>query len=301
MRPKRDSSYGCIKALLLLGRVSNLPTVWSNCLAAWLLAGGALVESADQQRFTWLIAGATLLFLAGMFLNDAFDVQFDREHRPERPIPSGAITAKTVWVLGIGQLLLGLGCLVWMNTLAALCVLGLAASILLYDWLHKRTDWSPMLMGLCRLFLYLLAAATTTEPLGLTVVLCAFALWAYIVGLSNIARREATGGRVNSWPCWLLGLPLALAFALPYWDGGADVSWRGVLVAAALYALWTVRSLLFTFKSMMPQYGRTVSGLLAGIVLFDFLLTANQNMQMGVVFFGLFGLALLFQRYIPAT
>ena len=301
MRPKRDSSYGCIKALLLLGRVSNLPTVWSNCLAAWLLAGGALVESADQQRFTWLIAGATLLFLAGMFLNDAFDVQFDREHRPERPIPSGAITAKTVWVLGIGQLLLGLGCLVWMNTLATLCALGLAASILLYDWLHKRTAWSPMLMGLCRLFLYLLAAATTTEPLGLSVVLCAFALWAYIVGLSNIARREATGGRVNSWPCWLLGLPLALAFALPYWDGEADISWRGVLVAAALYALWTVRSLLFTFKSMTPQYGRTVSGLLAGIVLFDFLLTANQNMQMGVVFFGLFGLALLFQRYIPAT
>ena len=301
MRPKRDSSYGCIKALLLLGRVSNLPTVWSNCLAAWLLAGGALVESADQQRFAWLIAGATLLFLAGMFLNDAFDVQFDREHRPERPIPSGAITAKTVWVLGIGQLLLGLGCLVWVNTLATLCALGLAASILLYDWLHKRTVWSPMLMGLCRLFLYLLAAASTTEPIGLTVVLCAFALWAYIVGLSNIARREATGGRVNSWPCWLLGLPLALAFALPYWDGGADVSWRGVLVAAALYTLWTVRSLLFTFKSMMPQHGRTVSGLLAGIVLFDFLLAANQNMQMGVVFFGLFGLALLFQRYIPAT
>jgi len=301
MHPKRDSSYGCIKALLLLGRVSNLPTVWSNCLAAWLLAGGALVESADQQRFAWLIAGAMLLFLAGMFLNDAFDVQFDREHRPERPIPSGAITAKTVWVLGIGQLLLGLGCLVWVNTLATLCALGLAASILLYDWLHKRTVWSPMLMGLCRLFLYLLAATTTTEPLGHTVVLCAFALSAYIVGLSNIARREATGGRVNSWPCWLLGLPLALTFALPYWDGDSDVSWRGVVVAAALYALWTVRSLLFTFKSMMPQHGRTVSGLLAGIVLFDFLLAANQNMQMGVVFFGLFGLALLFQRYIPAT
>ena len=301
MRPKRDSSYGCVKALLLLGRVSNLPTVWSNCLAAWLLAGAALVESADVQGFAWLIAGATLLFLAGMFLNDAFDVQFDREHRPERPIPSGAISGKAVWVLGIGQLLLGLGCLVWVNTLATLCALGLAGSILVYDWLHKRTTWSPLLMGLCRLFLYLLAGATATGSFGLTVVLSAVALWAYIFGLSNIARHEATGGRVNSWPCWLLGLPLALAFALPYYHGDADVVWRGVMVAAGLYALWTVRSLLFTFKSMMPQHGRTVSGLLAGIVLFDFLLVANQGMQMGIVFFGLFGLALLFQRYIPAT
>jgi 4-hydroxybenzoate polyprenyltransferase len=301
MRSKRDSYYGSVKALLLLGRVSNLPTVWSNCLGAWLLAGGALLESADVQRFAWLIAGSTLLFLAGMFLNDAFDVQFDREHRPERPIPSGDITAKAVWALGIVQLLLGLGCLVYVNTLATLCALGLAGSILVYDWLHKRTAWSPLIMGLCRLLLYLLAGATATGSLGLTVVLSALALWSYIVGLSNIARRESTGGRLNSWPCWLLSLPLALVLALPYYQEGADLLSSGVVIAGGLYALWTVRSLLFTFKSMIPQHGRTVSGLLAGIVLFDFLLAANQNMEMGIVFFGLFGLALLFQRYIPAT
>ena len=301
MRSKRDSYYGSVKALLLLGRVSNLPTVWSNCLGAWLLAGGALLESADVERFAWLIAGSTLLFLAGMFLNDAFDVQFDREHRPERPIPSGDITAKAVWALGIVQLLLGLGCLVYVNTLATLCALGLAGSILVYDWLHKRTAWSPLIMGLCRLLLYLLAGATATGSLGLTVVLSALALWSYIVGLSNIARRESTGGRLNSWPCWLLSLPLALVLALPYYQEGTDVLSSGVVIAGGLYALWTVRSLLFTFKSMIPQHGRTVSGLLAGIVLFDFLLAANQNMEMGIVFFGLFGLALLFQRYIPAT
>ena len=301
MRSKRDSYYGSVKALLLLGRVSNLPTVWSNCLGAWLLAGGALLESADVERFAWLIAGSTLLFLAGMFLNDAFDVQFDREHRPERPIPSGDITAKAVWALGIVQLLLGLGCLVYVNTLATLCALGLAGSILVYDWLHKRTAWSPLIMGLCRLLLYLLAGATATGSLGLTVVLSALALWSYIVGLSNIARRESTGGRLNSWPCWLLSLPLALVLALPYYQEGADLLSSGVVIAGGLYALWTVRSLLFTFKSMIPQHGRTVSGLLAGIVLFDFLLAANQNMEMGIVFFGLFGLALLFQRYIPAT
>jgi hypothetical protein len=156
-------------------------------------------------------------------------------------------------------------------------------------------------MGLCRLFLYLVAGATATGSLAAPLVFGAVVLWAYIVGLSNIARREATGGRVNSWPCWLLGLPLALAFALPYWRGDAEVAWRGLLVAAGLYALWTVRSLLFTFKSLMPQYGRTVSGLLAGIVLFDFLLAANQDIRMGILFFGLFGLALLFQRAIPAT
>jgi len=301
MRPKRDSSYGCFKALLLLGRVSNLPTVWSNCLAAWLLGGGALVGTAYVQHFVWLIVGATLLYLAGMFLNDAFDERFDREHRTERPIPSGAISARAVWILGIVQMALGLGCVVWINTLAALFALGLAGGILWYDWLHKRITWSPFIIGLCRFFLYLLAGATAVGSITVPLTLGAVALWAYIVGLSNIARREATGGRVNSWPAWLLALPLLLAIASACLQGGAEVAWNRLIFSVCLYALWVARSLLFTFKSTMPQYSRTVSGLLAGIVLLDFLLAANQDMQTGMVFFLLFGLALLLQRCIPAT
>ena len=301
MRPKRDSSYGTFKALLLLGRTSNLPTVWSNCLAAWLLAGGALSEVDDVLKYAWLNIGATLLYLAGMFLNDAFDVKFDREHRAERPIPSGAISAKAVWILGIGQLILGTACVVWINIPAAVCALALVGSILWYDWLHKKITWSPLIMGLCRLFLYLLTGAVAVGTLTLPVVLGSVALWAYIVGLSNIARKEATKGSVNSWPCWLLLLPLILTFALPSLPGSQLSIGSGLIVAALIYLLWTVRSLLFTFKSVMPQYGRTVSGLLAGIVLFDFLLAASQSFQLGLVFFALFALALIFQRFIPAT
>ena len=302
---KRDSSYDCFKALLLLGRVSNLPTIWSNCLASWLLAGGTLLETTDLQRFSWLIVGATLLYLAGMFLNDAFDVRFDKEHRTERPIPSGAISAKAVWVWGIIQMVIGLGCLVWISPVVAVCAFALAGSVLWYDWIHKRITWSPLIMGLCRLSLYVLAgvvaAESPTASLGLPVILSALALWGYIVGLSNIARHEATGGNVNSWPSWLLVLPLAIAFTLPGLVVDGEVNWNRLIIAACLYSLWIGRSLLFTFKVMIPQHGRTVSGLLAGIVLFDFMLAANQEIHMGAVFLGLFALALLFQRYIPAT
>lgn len=302
---KRDSSYGYFKSLLLLGRVSNLPTVWSNCLASWLLAGGTLLETADLQRFSWLIVGATLLYLAGMFLNDAFDVRFDKEHRTERPIPSGAISAKAVWVWGITQMVIGLGCLVWIGPVVAVCAFALAGSVLWYDWIHKRIAWSPLIMGLCRLSLYVLAGAAAAESptasLGLPVILSALALGGYIVGLSNIACHEATGGNVNSWPSWLLVLPLAIAFILPELVVDGEVNWSRLIIAACLYSLWVGRSLLFTFKAMIPQHGRTVSGLLAGIVLFDFMLVANQEIHMSAVFLGLFCLALLFQRYIPAT
>ena len=39
-----------------------------------------------------------------MYLNDAFDVRFDRSFRPERPIPSGAISLGWVRFLGWFQL-----------------------------------------------------------------------------------------------------------------------------------------------------------------------------------------------------
>src|SRR5579872_5947815 len=91
------------RTFLILGRVSNLPTVWSNCLAGWLLNGGG-----SWRRFALLCLGISCLYVGGMFLNDAFDSEFDAQHRPERPIPSGAISVGKVWGWGLGWLLAGL-------------------------------------------------------------------------------------------------------------------------------------------------------------------------------------------------
>ena len=74
------------RTLVIVGRMSNLPTVWSNCLAGWWLGGH---ENSANLPLCFL--GVSALYLGGMFLNDAFDADFDRQHRPERSIPSGAI------------------------------------------------------------------------------------------------------------------------------------------------------------------------------------------------------------------
>ena len=74
-----------LRTLLVLGRVSNLPTVWSNCLAGWWLSGGG-----NFWKLPLLLLGISALYTGGMFLNDAFDADFDRQRRASRPIPSGA-------------------------------------------------------------------------------------------------------------------------------------------------------------------------------------------------------------------
>ena len=92
-----------LHTLLILGRVSNLPTVWSNCLAGWWLSGGG-----NFWKLPFLLSGMSALYTGGMFLNDAFDADFDRQRRTSRPIPSGTISADTVWLLGWAWLALGI-------------------------------------------------------------------------------------------------------------------------------------------------------------------------------------------------
>src|SRR3977135_4305759 len=91
-----------LRTLLILGRISNLPTVWSNCVAGWWLGGGG-----HYAKLPFLLLGVSLLYTGGMFLSDAFDEEFDRLRRPERPIPSGKIPAASVWAHGFGQLVFG--------------------------------------------------------------------------------------------------------------------------------------------------------------------------------------------------
>ena len=58
---------------LRLGRVSNLPTVWSNVLAGVALGGG----STWDPRIIPLLFALSIFYTAGMFLNDAFDWKID--------------------------------------------------------------------------------------------------------------------------------------------------------------------------------------------------------------------------------
>ena len=64
------------RAWFRLGRVSNLPTVWSNVLAAVALAGagGAFVSPG---ALFGLLTALSLFYVAGMVLNDAFDAEIE--------------------------------------------------------------------------------------------------------------------------------------------------------------------------------------------------------------------------------
>lgn len=186
------------KTLLRLGRVSNLPTVWTNTLA------GGMLAHEDADRLPLALAGlcASLLYTGGMFLNDYFDRHGDTQNQPERPIPAGAIGAGRVAVLGFGQLALGLGglwALVGWQTGTVLhpasgYALALAGLIVVYDVFHKKNPASPFLMAGCRALLYLTGGALVGgEDPAARLYAGAAGLFSYVVLLSALAKRENAG------------------------------------------------------------------------------------------------------------
>ena len=80
---------------LRLGRVSNLPTVWSNVLATLALSGA--LSFSPRTFALWGVF--SLYYVGGMYLNDAFDRRIDAVMRPDRPIPSGQVSAGVVFAI----------------------------------------------------------------------------------------------------------------------------------------------------------------------------------------------------------
>ena len=286
-----DHQPSALRTLAVLGRVSNLPTVWSNCLAGWWLGGAGATE-----RLLALLAGASAVYLGGMFLNDAFDVRFDRAHRPERPIPSGAISEGRVWQWGLGLAAFGataLGLLGWGTALLTLVLLGL---VLAYNAIHKQTPLAVLLVAGCRFMVYLVAGSASVGGISGLTVWGGLALGAYVVGISLIARRESVPGPRPRWPLLLLAVPMLLAWL------ANEAHWRERAFALSLLlTLWMLPFLHHLLRRPSGNPAFSVSGLLAGIVIVDWLAVGGGSPAQAFAFAACFGLALLGQRYVPAT
>ena len=288
--------------LLAIGRVANLPTVWSNTLAgfllAWTIDGQEMPFSAGLQLLPFLLIGVTSAYLFGTFLNDWKDVDFDNEHRPERAIPSGRWSRGMIGWIAAGFALGALACFLSLGPRQPLVpILGAAllATIVIYTALHKRTPFAIVPMGLCRSLLYLLGyfvvvftpgsdsgltpGRAATSPLNLLqdnvlviLALMALGLFTYVAGLTLAARYENRPRQLPFPKVFLWFLIFFSVLTHPWWwiwqrppflEG-----WHlaiPALLCVLPFCAWTVRG-LFVLKKSIPDF---VSRALAGLCLVD--------------------------------
>lgn len=172
-----------------LARAGNFPSVASNVLAALVLSQPGDAVWPEGALLAWTLLAGCLAYAGGATLNDVADARFDAVHRPDRSIPSGAITVRGAALLGFAQLFAGSAVLVLFGA-GVLWVLLLVAVILAYDAFHKRWTGSVMLMGGCRVALALALASLPGHSFTPWLLGWIALLFLYIVGLSLLARRE---------------------------------------------------------------------------------------------------------------
>jgi 4-hydroxybenzoate polyprenyltransferase len=203
------------RAFLLLSRVSNLPTVWSNVLAGWIAATG---RGGDAMALVVAIAIAiSLMYTGGMFLNDAFDAPHDAVARPDRPVPAGVVSRAEAFTFG--ALLLAVGALLVAVVAGARpfgWALALAAAIVAYDYHHKGFGLGPVVMGVCRGLVYCVAGSVAV-PLSLAVVVPAILLTAYTASLTLVAKQVGPRAAVVV-PLMIAGISIVDA-AVILWSG----------------------------------------------------------------------------------
>lgn len=279
-----------VNAYLRLARVSNLPTVWSNVLAASVLAGGL-----TEIELLSVMLAASLLYTAGMFLNDAFDNDVDEVERPGRPLPSGAVSSATAWTVGFVLLAIGIVILGSISWQAGVAGLTLSASILVYDAWHKGNSFAPFIMGLCRALVYIATGAAVGSALSWPLIAAAGALLLYVAGLTFAAKEESFDTLQSWWPLVFLAAPLVQ----PLLRGSAQFP---VLLFLLVAAIAIAVAFSFLKRRAAGDVGRAVSLLIAAIALCDAVAAATaDNMTIALVCCALFVLTLLLQRIVPGT
>lgn len=156
-----------------------------------VLAGAVAAGNLRPGRTAGLAASSVCLYWAGMALNDWADRSIDAVERPERPIPSGRVSAPVALGLATGLTAAGL-------SLAAVSGSGpafrtsvvLAATAWGYDLGLKNTALGPVAMAAARSFDVLVGAGAERRR----ALRPALAVGAHILGVTAVSRGEVHGG-----------------------------------------------------------------------------------------------------------
>ena len=340
-----------LSALLATGRISNLPTVWCNCLTAALLLihSPSLwndISNPDIQYPTGqfyligliMVICSSLLYVGGCFLGDGIDTEFDRKHKPDRPIPSGILSKKII--LGLAWLMLLTGLLLpiifqyldpanqilltrsgfttvtgWQQLEA---VPWLFLAIVLYSVFHKKSALLGLpLIGLCRFTLVIFAASITawlgtsfvTDSVhsimhvhNISYLILPILVYASAVCIYTISfasvARTESSDSPISWRKGLRYLMMALPFA-------AIVMKREYIdfnVNATFVAVAIYMLWMsYAFIKLNKNKGEFVAKSLAGFCLLDACFIAQFGWMWLAVALGLFALSLFLQKFAPAT
>jgi 4-hydroxybenzoate polyprenyltransferase len=268
-------------AVLAYLQLLRLPAVFSalsNNLAAQLIATGGQYHWPE---LSLLLMASAALYLAGMALNDCFDLAEDTRERPGRPLPSGTVPVATAWRLGWGLLAAGILLAVVAGPRTGAIAGLLALAIVLYDGVLKATPVGSLVIGGCRYLNWLLGLAVV--PLTPAALLLPLPVLIYVLSLTLLSRVETRADDHRPLGYCAAGLLSSAALLVGYHEYELlPHGWVLLLLIPAM--LIALHRLWLTANDFQPaRIQQSVSWLILGIIPLDALLVVGAGPWWGGV------------------
>lgn len=293
-------------AWLRLLRISALPSAMSNILLGYLIVHESWMP---WQPLALLLLASSCLYLAGMVSNDVFDYRRDLEERPNRPLPSGAISLSTA--IAAYTFLMGTAavCGLFLGWRSLLVIAGIIICIFLYNGVFKASHFGPIFMGSCRVLNIVLGGSVLPEGVSAPPTILwwvALSVGLLITGLTLFAKYETQ----NNSRRWLVGSAAVIV------GGITMLATTGVLFfsplnfhvakAAGLVVLLSMPALIRIMTAISKPQPKLIQGAVISLLRSLILLDAAVCFLIAPMFYCICVMALLFpamflSRVIPPT
>ncbi len=174
-------------------RPANIVTSVADVLAG-IAISGFFLETDREILPVFLLCLSTIgLYGGGIVFNDVFDADLDKVERPERAIPSGAISKKEATLLGIILLCIGFLAAFAFSVRSGIIAFLILVFALVYNKYGKHhAFFGPLNMGLCRGLNLLLGISILSVSLQSHFFLGIIPL-VYIFSITMISQGEVHG------------------------------------------------------------------------------------------------------------
>lgn len=194
-----------LRQYLALIRLPNVFTAPTNVLAGYFAS--TTPNDASGIHLVALMVSSGLLYIAGIILNDYFDIEVDKKERPSRPLASGIIKKEHAMIVALAALAAAnMICVLAVNLVSFAISIALSGVIVAYNY---RLKWNkiagPFAMGTARFLNVILGASPALGAIILAyntemvypnlwiILFAASSLFAYVNAIMLLSKREVVG------------------------------------------------------------------------------------------------------------
>jgi 4-hydroxybenzoate polyprenyltransferase len=262
-------------------------------LAGYFAATAFTIAEADGAHLIALMVSSGLLYIAGIVLNDYFDIEIDKRERPSRPLPSGKISKGHALAIAVVALLIANSIALLIGPASLAVSLALTLAIIAYDYQLKHGVVGP--------FASPLLLVINNHSLAI-VGTAAASLFLYISSITILSKKEAENERPNSAIVFLMVFGVILVVA----GLGLlllQLQWTFLLNLSLFAAVMIVTFKRYLMKeSSSRSVQKAVRNMVISIIILDSVfITGTAGLEYGIATLLLIAPAIVLARKLYVT